>query len=300
MPEFIRNKCPICQHEKFTKIGKPDFGTVDINKPKETNIVKCKKCKTIYVNPIPIWTKEDFCKLYNDVDEYFPQSEKWVNKRKHHIVRKRFDLLSRYLKITNHNMLEVGAGIQAFMARYLSRKGWIVEIQEPSETFAMELKRCYPQFNIISSDFLEMNEDKKFSLVYIDSVLEHVANPGDYLKKCAGLLEPGGILYTISPHEHSFRNLIKTFRNKRKGKPVGYLCPYTVSFHLIGFSKKGMKMLADKANLELVKCIRRDDYDWFHTLINKKTIFKYPEALFWYLIDWIGWGTNQEFILRKK
>jgi len=299
MAEFIKNKCPICRNSSFRIIGSPEFGTIDVDKPKESKIVKCKNCKTIYVNPMPIWTKEDFSKLYNDAEDYFSVVSKSSDLKEKITINRRFKLISQFLKTTNRNCFEIGAGIHALMAKFLSKNNWNIVVQEPSKAFAAELKKNFLEFNIIESDFGDISEEKKYSLIYADSVFEHVHNPGDYIKKSARLLESGGILYFITPNEYSAFNMVKTFINKLKGGTVSYICPYTISFHLLGFSKKGIKILAEEADLEIVKLVRGYDYEWRRLLKTKKTILKYPAALLFYIADLLGWGTNQEILLRK-
>jgi 2-polyprenyl-3-methyl-5-hydroxy-6-metoxy-1,4-benzoquinol methylase len=299
MPQFIFNKCPICNSESYKPIGVCDLGPFEIEKYTDSQIVKCADCDTIYVNPLPIWSEEDFSVLYSTDSNYFTQSEKWTKIREKDIVEYRFRQIEKRLKNKNKTLLEGGAGIQAYMAKYLSKLGWDITVQEPSPSFIEILKTNYPSFQVIDSGFLEINTQKKYSLIYLDSVMEHVVNPLDYARKCADLLEDGGIFYFISPNEHSFSNWAKTLINKLLGRPVGYLCPYKDSFHLIGFSQKSIEILAKKSGLKIVRYIRRRDFTWFHTLERRNFLIKYPLALFLYLIDLIGYGNNQEIMLEK-
>jgi 2-polyprenyl-3-methyl-5-hydroxy-6-metoxy-1,4-benzoquinol methylase len=299
MPVFINNQCPVCESHEFSIIGKSDLGTVMLaDKPDKSEIVKCKNCKTIYVNPFPVWYVEDFAILYNI--DYFPETDKWAEIREHVNIKRRFERIKKDLKTENKNCMEFGAGIQAYMAKYLDKQGWNIDLQEPAEDFSKILKKTYSQFNVITSDFLNMNTQKKYSLIYADSVLEHVHNPVEYIKKSAQMLDSGGILYLIFPHEHSLKNWGHTLINKINGKAVAYLAPYKNPYHLIGFSKKGIKIMAEKAGLQFVRHIKRDDYESFHFLRRKKGLLKYPIACVLYLADLIGRGTNQEIILRKN
>ena len=299
MPTFITNQCPVCENHKFSIIGKADLGTVMIpNKPDNSEIVKCKNCRTIYVNPFPVWNSEDFAILYNN--DYFLEADKWTEIRMHFNPKLRFERIRKFLMTGNKNLLEFGAGIQAYMAKYLNKQGWNIDIQEPAEDFSKILKEMYPQFNVITSDFLNMNTQTKYSLIYADSVLEHVHNPIDYLQKSAQMLDSGGVLYLVFPNEHSLKNWGHSFLNKIKGKPVKYLSPYKNPYHLIGFSRKGIKIMAEKAGLQFLRHIKGEDYEYFHFLKRKKGLWKYPVACILYLADLIGWGTNQEIILRKK
>ena len=299
MASYIIDSCPICENTAYFTIGPCDSGDVNIeNKPKKSVIAKCKECNSIYVNPMPIWSEKDFNALYNSAEEYFHPTDAWQSIRKKDIVERRFRCIGKHIRTKNKNSLEIGAGIQAYMAKYVAMKGWEVTVQEPSTAFFEILKEENPSFKIVNTEFLRMNSSSKYALIYIDSVLEHVPNPHEYLKKSFDLLEEGGILYFISPIEHSFKNWFKTTILRQR--PVPYICPYTLSFHVIGFSKKSIRILAKKSGLKLVKHIRRYDYDWLHILNRKESILKYPVAIFFYFIDLFGWGCNQEILLRKE
>jgi 2-polyprenyl-3-methyl-5-hydroxy-6-metoxy-1,4-benzoquinol methylase len=130
--------------------------------------------------------------------------------------------------------------------------------------------------------------------------MEHVHNPIDYIQKCADMLEPGGILYFISPNEHSFWNWASSLRKKIKGEGVNYLRPFDIPYHLVGFSKKGVKIAAAKTGLTLVKHTKRNDHMAENFLKERSSVLKYPIACVLFLADCLGFGTNQEIILRKK
>jgi hypothetical protein len=130
--------------------------------------------------------------------------------------------------------------------------------------------------------------------------MEHVHNPMDYMLKCAELLDTGGIFYFISPAETSCLNWMFNIIRRITGKQTtSYLAPYIPSYHLVGFSKKGVKIMAEKAGLQLVRRIRRYDYFGASLLAARKSVIYYPVALVLWLADIIGWGGNQEIILRK-
>ena len=310
MPKFKKDRCPVCEDTGYTKIGKSDLGTVKIEQPKEAWVVKCKKCNTIFANPMPIWSSNDFAILYNI--KYFPPATSSISKRweSHMMIgntQRRFKIIQKYLKTENKRVLEFGAGTKAYMAKFLYAKGWSVTLQEPSQEFATVLKNTCPHFEIIDNDFIitadsfVINKSQKYSLIYADSVMEHVHNPVDYLKRCAELLEVGGVFYFISPNEHSLKNMIKNIINKVRRKPVPYLAPYTPPYHLVGFSGKGLKLVSQKAGLLLVKRIKRYDYMWWRMFEHKKRIplFLFIAPLL-FLVDLVGWGTNQEILLMKE
>jgi hypothetical protein len=114
------------------------------------------------------------------------------------------------------------------------------------------------------------------------------------------MLESGGLFFFISPIEHSFTGLVKNTVKRILGKPCAYLCPYTCSFHLIGFSKKGIKLLAKESGLEVVKHVRRYDYAWLNMTEKYSVAVKMVAAPVLYFADLVGWGCNQEIVMRKR
>ncbi|GHV09709.1 hypothetical protein FACS1894162_0880 [Bacteroidia bacterium] len=299
MAQFIYNTCPVCGNKSFSVLGNCDLGIANIEKPEKLQAVKCKACKTIFANPLPVWSKEDFAELYNT--SYVPAIGDWSGIRESRTPQRRFQEIEKYIQTNNKELLEFGAGIQAFMAEYLYKtEKWHIELQEPSKEFSEILRTAHPQFTITDGDFLDMNTEKKYSLIYSDSVLEHVPNPIDYIQKCADMLEPGGVLYFISPNEHSLWNWLSTQRKRIKGKGVNYLRPFNIPYHLVGFSRKGVKIAAAKTGLTVVKHSKKNDHVAENILHPKSGILKYPAALIFYLADLLGYGTNQEIILRKE
>jgi len=303
MPEFKNDTCPVCSKNDYKIIGKPDFGNIKIEKPKNTNIVKCKNCDTIYVNPMPVWSKDDFELLYDS--EYFSGDDEiekgWFNIRENVNTKIRYEIIKKHIRTDKKSILELGSGVYAFMCKYLLRagEGWKISAQEPSNALASILKKDNPSFDIITTNFLDFPDTKKYSLIFADSVFEHVPNPVDYFKKSYELLEDGGILYFISPNEHSFINFIRTLRNKIKGGNVHYISPYVLPYHLIGYSKKGVKILAEKSGLELLEYVKKYDYFWYQAK-NGKNPLRYIKVIVYWLMDAIGYGMNLEIVLRKN
>jgi SAM-dependent methyltransferase len=301
MPNYIYNSCPICKNNIYNTIGTADKGDLSLNIPNESKIVKCKFCKVIYISPFPQWTDEDFKMLYGS--SYFGEDsheKKWLNIRAKKNTEDRYLRIKKYLSSKSNTFLEVGSGIFALMSHHLIKKQWSVVAQEPAEELCKELSKVYPQLKTINTPFLEIAEATKYSVIYADSVFEHLCNPIEYFKKSSQLLEDGGILYLICPNEYSFTNWIRTLINKFTRNPVHYLSPYKSPYHLIGFSKKSIKIAAKESGLTLIKFIKRYDYFWFHAFRKiKNPVLKYPVAFLLYIMDRLGFGGNLEIILKK-
>ena len=311
MPVYQKGPCPVCQNWEYKIIGKVDIKNSKVTPPiEESYIVSCSNCKLLYVNPMPYWSEDDFSIIYGD--EYFSDiTSWWLNFRSNVAPKRRIELINNHLQNNRKTLLEVGAGIHGFMCRHLKSLGWQTTAQEPSKVFCQELEKM--GLNTISTPFLEIPAKEKYALIYADSVFEHVPNPVDYFAKSFELLEPGGVLYFISPNEYSLDNKILTLKNKFTHGYVRYLCPYD-SYHLVGFSEKSMEVICQKTGFTLGKFLKRYGQGWRRELnawysfkeheseypkLVAKCITLHARAVLRYAIDLVGYGPNLEVLLRK-
>ena len=270
--------------------------------PDESIIVKCANCWLLYVNPIPFWDDSDYVKLYTE--EYFAgyqdeEKKPWMQLRKYRIPEIRFKLIEKHIKSPDKTLLEIGAGESAFMCQYLINKGWETTAQEPNTIFNDRLKNI-KGLNVETKSVLDINEENQYSLIYSDSVLEHVANPNDYLKKITKMLKPGGVFYNVSPNEYSMNNYINRYIAKLMNKTPRYISPYKKPYHLIGFTKRAYEILAKNSSLQLVFYKKMEDYNAFQMInSNRKAIVRFPLALLYYIAQKLGLGTNGEALFVK-
>ncbi len=105
--------------------------------------------------------------------------------------------------IQGGSVLDVGCSggffLNTFPPDRWEREG--VEITQDAADFGRE------QFGIPIrvGDLMELTIEKRFDLVTLRGVIEHVPDPIPYLEKCASLLKPGGLLYiTATPAGDAF------------------------------------------------------------------------------------------------
>lgn len=300
MPVYKKINCPVCDCPEYNKIGKINLKDTRVPVFPDSAIVSCKNCRLIYVSPMPFWDKEDFKKMYDQF--YFTSvksNDKWMDIRQNRNPLFRFEFIEQFLKTDVKELLEIGAGEFAFMCQLLKDKGWNVTAQEPSLEFRNKL-RTIKDINVEACDIMDLPGDRSYSLIYADSVLEHVPDPVSYYLKLADLLVPGGVLYTVSPNEYSAFNFFENIKAKIKGDTSPYICPYNYSYHLLGFTKKSLKLLANKSGLEFVLYKKWRDFVAFHILAGKSNpLIKFPKAFIYALFDKLGMGTNGEALFRK-
>jgi SAM-dependent methyltransferase len=91
----------------------------------------------------------------------------------------------------------------------------------------------------------------------MDSVLEHLIIPLEYLKELNKILKPGGVVYIGVPNEDSLLNDFRkiVFRITGKGELSEKIKPFEPSYHVAGFTKKSLRIAAWKANLKILDII---------------------------------------------
>ena len=299
MPTYTRDHCPICGSVKHRVLGDLDCTGAVLPPPADSAIRSCRACALVYVNPMPHWQPDEFELLYGT--GYFPSVDPaWEAKRSTEIPGYRFRIIARLIRCEKRTAIEIGSGVSAFMARFLANMGWQVDAQEPSTAFVEQLRRSDARINVLHQPLLSLPSTRRYSLVYADSVLEHLPDPVPYFDKISELLEPGGLLYFVSPNEYSLGNVLATFRNRCGSGNARMLCPYTDSYHLIGYSKRAVEIVGRRTGLRLVRFAREGDFQWWHTLREgPRSPRRYAHSAAAFAANALGLGTNLEIAMRR-
>jgi SAM-dependent methyltransferase len=298
MPTYTSGVCPLCGSARLRRLGALDPTGARLPPPPGSRIVSCGGCSLISVDPLPHWSDGDFAVLYGD-DYFTPMPPWWYEVREQREPARRFAVVERHLRSGERTVLEVGAGVYGFMARHLAARGWTATAQEPAEAFHGKLRLADPRLGVVGTPFLELAHDQPYTLVFADSVFEHVANPLDYFRQAHDLLVPGGLLFFVSPNEHSLVNWLLTTRNLVTGGGARMLCPYRESYHLVGYTRRAVEWAAREVGLEPVYFARRHDYRWLHELQGGAGPLRHLRAAARWAMDVAGLGFNLEAALRR-
>lgn len=298
MPIFNQGSCALCKGMKLRTFGGLDPTGAKLKPPTGSRIVSCATCGLVSVDPMPHWTDADFATLY--AEGYFePMAPWWQEVREQRDPARRAAEALRHLRTSERSMLEVGAGVYGFGARYLAARGWQATAQEPSVAFHEQLRQRDSRIRVTATPFLELPADERHSLIYADSVFEHVPNPLDYFTKARDLLVPGGVVYFVSPNEHSLVNWMLTARNLATNRTARMLCPYRDAAHLVGYTRRAIEWIGERLDLEVVHFSRRWDWCWRHELDKHPGPVGYVRAALRYAMDRAGVGTSLEAALRR-
>ncbi len=136
-------------------------------------------------------------------------------------------------------LLDVGSGY-GFLRKAAQDAGWKHDGTDLSKFAGKVAKKQYG-FNTfvgLLKDFAKQNKDKKFDIIVLADVIEHVQNPTEELKLVKSLLKPNGFCMVRTP------NIVST-----EAEVFGNLFYSLKSEHLHYFSPKAIGLFANMAGL---------------------------------------------------
>jgi SAM-dependent methyltransferase len=250
-----RQPCEICGARDVAVVGRPTVGgKIPALLPgyEEVRIVRCRPCGFYFADPMPVFSAEQLRILYSG--EYFVDERpaRWDRTRRFDNPRRRLDRVERVARRPIVDFLEVGCGEGLAMERARER-GWKVTGQDVASALAEEIERRLGVPVITKPLETRPFDEGSFDVVYLDSVLEHVAHPRRLLEEIRRILRPGGVAYVIVPNEGSLFNGLRQARHVlfRTGR-APQLSPLTGPYHLVGFTPPTLRRLAESAGFRAV------------------------------------------------
>jgi 2-polyprenyl-3-methyl-5-hydroxy-6-metoxy-1,4-benzoquinol methylase len=157
------------------------------------SIYKCTKTGFRFYYPLSIEGDENFyIDLYTKHAASLYSKDKWE--------------FQRALTFVNENdrILDIGCGAGDFLMNVKKSKSTNVFGLEKSAFAIQNLKKNNIGFFTESLPALAAKGTEKFDVVSAFQVLEHVGQPGEFLKQAISLLKPGGKLIIGVPHSNPF------------------------------------------------------------------------------------------------
>ena len=106
-------------------------------------------------------------------------------------------LLSKTKNGQGYQVLDVGSGLGVFPFE-MAKHGWKVLAVEPSIQFCEHLRKV-GGFEVYHGEFNPAVIDRKFSIITLNKVLEHVSDPLELLLKLKKCLDDNGVIYIEVP-----------------------------------------------------------------------------------------------------
>ncbi len=236
--EIISN-CPICQSQHIESFLESKDYTVS---GEYFKIVQCRNCDFLFTNPRPS-AKE--AGAYYQSDNYISHSNTnkgLVNKMYHWVrnitLKQKTNWIEPYHQA--NELLDIGCGNGHFL-KACKERGWEVMGMELDSKTA-EQARKYTQTTIVNQ-LSEIDAEKKFQLISLWHVLEHVYELDEYFQFFKTHIKPGGKLLLALPNPKSHD--ADTFKS--------FWAAYDVPRHIHHFTPKSIELLSKKYGFKLIK-----------------------------------------------
>lgn len=178
-------------------------------------VVRCTRCGLVYQDPRP--TANALLRYYDmlyaklDEDDGMREFEAYRHRTKVQEL-KRLGLIHRWVRPPGR-LLDIGCGHGYFLL-IAKECGWQVAGVEISETGSEYARRAL-RLEVLTGELAAGSfPEESFDVVTMNSVLEHVLNPMDLLRRIARVLKPGGWLFFNVPNTESLELRLTTWLMK--------------------------------------------------------------------------------------
>ena len=239
--------CPICETSPLSFVGRRGGCAHRAGLGVECEIWKCKRCKLVFPNPMPIPINGLTQHYGVEANDYFQHHE--IDMKDQFAVtmlQKAEELIG-----VRGRILDVGAG-RGELLKIARERGWEAVGIEPSPTFA-EFARKHSGAQILSEPVEQCDlQPDSFDVVILSAVLEHLYSPNETLRILARALRRGGTLFVDVPNERGLYFRIGNMYQKLRGRDwTVNLAPTFEPFHVFGFNPFALRKLLNKHGLEI-------------------------------------------------
>jgi 2-polyprenyl-3-methyl-5-hydroxy-6-metoxy-1,4-benzoquinol methylase len=231
--------CPLCQNAKVNLHAKAkdiEYFTSD----REFNILRCDPCNILFIDPM---LSENLNEIYPDNYYSFVDGKKnIVGKIKQYIDERSFRKIVSRLSGSSLSVLDIGGGtgwLLDSIRKIDSRVNFtqVVDIDEKSKAVAENNGHHY-----FHGRFEEFEPDRKFDLILMLNLIEHVRDPRAILAKAAGSLSSNGVILVKTPNFNALD--ARLFRHRSW---AGFHTPR----HFVLFNDASFRALAASAGLSI-------------------------------------------------
>ena len=219
-------------------------------------VMKNQEFDMLVTSPIPVdienyYKSEDYISHTDAKKSLF---DKVYQKVRNYTLKKKVVLINSF-NSEEKTVLDIGAGTGDFLATCL-RNNWKISGVEPSQV-AREIAK---NKNVSLAENLSFFEDKKFDVITLWHVLEHVQSLDAYINKLKSLLKENGTLVIAVPNFKSYdANYYKEF-----------WAAFDVPRHIWHFSQKSIVKLFQQVSMEVVKTIPMKFDAYYVSLLSEK------------------------------
>ncbi len=219
-------------------------------------LLKNKKYQMLVTFPVPsnlenYYKSEDYISHTNSKKSFLDKIYQRVRK---HTLQKKVLLINSF-DTEEKSILDVGAGTGDFLDNCRT-SGWEILGIEPNK----DARKISLEKGIKLEKNLFSINSKKFDVISLWHVLEHIANLQEYIKKLKTLLKPNGVLIIAVPNYKSYDAI---YYKK-------YWAAFDVPRHLWHFSQFSIRKLFNEIDMKItaIKPMKFDSY--YVSLLSEK------------------------------
>lgn len=190
-------------------------------------------------------------------------------------IEQKYSVIHRLLPTSSsRSLLDIGCG-EGFTLKFFKEKNWDITGIDFSDFGCKQFNPdCLP--NLFVGDIYEQlhsftHSNKRFDVIWLDNVLEHVLDPLHLLRECKKLLQPDGLVIVEVPNDFSI--LQQHLMNK---KHIGSEFWIAIPDHISYFNHKGLSTLAASAGLK--NEFTMSDFPIDFNLVNPDTNYNKDKA----------------------
>lgn len=201
--------------------------------------LKCENCENLYTKYFP----EEYFSRAEKPHIIFPQGNfQTADKIDYNLLQNWSQILNKVSRYTaEKNLLEVGIG-KGYLIAVALEMGYDVSGVEISEGGAQNVANQLST-PIICGDFLDIEEDKKYAVITMGDVLEHLKDPTAGLRKAHRLLKDDGVLWLSTP------NYLSAYARMTRNKNPMWNEPNHVTY----FSRDGLYRILHEVGFEVAE-----------------------------------------------
>lgn len=237
----VPSYCPVCKTSHISTWSRAhDYEYFSV--PGEYQYYHCEDCLTIFIHPLPV---DQLNQIYpSNYYSFVSSSKNLVARIKEWMDNIHFKKILKHIQGDQLHILDVGGGTGWLLSNLKKTEPRIsftqvVDINEEAGEIARKDGHAYFEGTIE-----KFQTDKKFNLILMLNLVEHVADPLALMEKAAELLALGGIILVKTPNTDSWD--ARLYRNTYWG---GLHCPR----HWIIFSEKSFRLMVYTTQLSIKK-----------------------------------------------
>lgn len=245
------------KEKEFYKNLQPYLNCIDYTVSKESyEVMHNEEYDMLVTSPLPVnldkyYKSEEYISHTDGSKNMFEKTYQLV---KSYTLNKKLKLINS-LKTDSRTVLDIGAGTGDFLKTCKENK-WTTFGVEPS----IDARNIAKVKKIDLVENLESLGDKKFDIITLWHVLEHIPNLKQYINKIKELLKPNGYLIIAVPNYKSFD--AKYYKE--------FWAAYDVPRHVWHFSKTSIKKIFKEFKMEVIKILPMKFDSYYVSLLSEK------------------------------